>query len=65
MKVLLLVATAAYWLRLLIVATAAFFLWRSAFSPRGDDPRGLLDRAVRLCGALLLCFGGFDLLTMR
>jgi hypothetical protein len=33
------------------VVVGMFGLWRSALSPRGDDPRGLLDRSIRLIGA--------------
>ena len=42
------------WLRLLLFAGAAAYLWRSAFSPRPDEPKGLFDRALRIFGALLL-----------
>jgi hypothetical protein len=36
------------------VALGIIDLWRSAFSPKGDEPRGLLDRSLRLIGAYFL-----------
>ena len=54
---MLIILIIAYRLRLVIIAAAAFYLWRSVLSPRGNDPRGLLDRGVRLFGAVLLSYG--------
>jgi len=42
------------WFRLLLFAVGAVYLWRSALSPKGNEPRGRSDRAVRLFGAVLL-----------
>ena len=61
---LLIVVLIVYLLELLIVAAAAFFLFRGALFPRGSESRGILDRGIRLCGALLLCVGAFFLLKV-
>lgn len=61
---LLIVVLIVYCLELLIVAAAAFILFRSALFPRGRESRGIMERWLRLCGALLLCVGGFFLLKV-
>ena len=53
-----------YLLELLVVAAAAFFLLRSALFPRGSESRGLINRGIRLCGALLLSVGAFVLVKL-
>jgi hypothetical protein len=42
------------WLRLLVFAGGAFYLWRSALFPAMNEPRKRSDRALRLIGAGLL-----------
>ena len=42
------------WLRLILFAAGAAYLWRSGLFPRKDDPRGRFDRGVRVFGAVLL-----------
>ena len=54
------------WLRLLLLAIAAAYLWRSALSSKPDKALSRSDRAVRLIGAVLLSaalifFLGFSL----
>ena len=54
------------WLRLLLFAFGAAYLWRSALSPRNGEPKGRLDRGLRIFGAVLLSavviyFVGFGL----
>ncbi len=44
----------AGWLRLLLFASGAVYLWRSALVPRKDEPRNPFDRALRLIGAVML-----------
>ena len=61
---LLIVVLIVYLLELLIVAAAAFFLFRGALVPRGSESRGIIDRGIRLCRALLLCVGAFFLLKV-
>jgi hypothetical protein len=34
--------------------SGAVYLWRSGFSPKNDEPRGRLDRALRVFGAVML-----------
>lgn len=61
---LLIVVLIVYCLELLIVVVAAFILLRSALFPRGRESRGIMERGLRLSGALLLCVGGFFLLKV-
>jgi len=54
------------WSRLLLFAFAAAYLWRSGLSPKKGEPKGRLDRGIRLFGAILLSavviyFVGFGL----
>ena len=42
------------WLRLLLFAWVAAYLWRSALYPKPGEPKGLLDRALRIFGAVLI-----------
>ena len=58
------IALILYLLEILVVATAAFFLLRSALFPRGSESRGIINRGIRLCGALLLSLGAFVLVKL-
>ena len=54
------------WFRLMVFASGAVYLWRSALFPRNGEPKGRLDRGLRIFGALLLSavviyFVGFGL----
>ena len=54
------------WFRLLLFASGAAYLWRSALSPRKGEPKGRLDRGLRIFGAVMLSaiviyFVGFGL----
>lgn len=56
----------AGWIRLLLFAGGAAYLWRSAFFPEAGEPKGIFDRALRIFGAILLSafvlyFVGFGL----
>jgi hypothetical protein len=42
------------WLRLLLFAAGAAYLWRSSIFPREGDPKGCFDRTLRIFGAVLL-----------
>jgi len=42
------------WVRLLVFAVGAAYLWRSAFFPKAGEPKGKFDRALRVFGAILL-----------
>jgi hypothetical protein len=44
----------AGWFRAASFAAAALYLWRSAFFPKGAEPRGKVDRGLRIFGAILL-----------
>lgn len=42
------------WVRLLLFASGAAYLWRSGLSPKEGEPKGRLDRGLRVFGAVLL-----------
>lgn len=42
------------WVRLAVFGFGAFYLWRSAISPKGNEPRGMGSRSIRVIGALML-----------
>ena len=42
------------WLRLLLLAGGAAYLWRSSFFPKKNEPKGYFDRVLRIFGAVLL-----------
>lgn len=35
-------------------ALGASYLWRSGLAPRDDEPKGKLDRSIRIVGAILI-----------
>ena len=54
------------WFRLLLFASGAVYLWRSALFPRSGEPKSRLDRGLRILGAVSLSavgiyFVGFGL----
>ena len=54
------------WFRLLLFASGAVYLWRSALSPGSGEPKNRFDRGLRIFGAVLLSavviyFVGFGL----
>jgi hypothetical protein len=54
------------WFRLLLFASGAVYLWRSGLLPKNGEPKGRLDRGLRIFGAVLLSavviyFVGFGL----
>jgi hypothetical protein len=44
----------AGWFRVAFFAAGAAYLWRSALSPKGAEPRRNVDRGLRIIGAILL-----------
>lgn len=47
-------ANVAGWFKLLGLGAVALYLWRSSILPGGREPRGRVDRTIRLLGAVLL-----------
>ena len=42
------------WIKLLVFGFGAYYLWRSAIKPKGNEPRGMGSRSIRVVGALIL-----------
>jgi hypothetical protein len=43
----------SFLVRFLFWAACSFYLWRSALAPVNTEPRGKLDRALRVVGAII------------
>jgi hypothetical protein len=44
----------AGWGRVVFFGAGAAYLWRSAFFPKKNEPQGMIDRSIRVTGAVIL-----------